>query len=80
MTKKECLAILSTMAVGTSRKEKEAVEYAEKVFKKAKEAKRWKRKYLERKCENCRYNDYKYQNICKYCSHTYVDQFERKKP
>ena len=49
MSKKECIEILYAMVCGGSVTEKEAVEYVEKVFKKTKEAKRWKRKYLEMK-------------------------------
>lgn len=49
MSKKECIEILYTMVCGSSVTEKEAVEYVEKIFKKTKETKRWKRKYLEMK-------------------------------
>ena len=41
MTSKECIEILRTMAIGASRTEKEAIEFA---IKKIKQAKKWKRK------------------------------------
>lgn len=47
MNSRECMDILRAMAIGSSRTEKEAVEYVEKLIKRAKKAKRWKRKYLE---------------------------------
>lgn len=74
MKTKECLAILTTMAFGSSRKEREAVKYAEKKIKQAKKYK----EMLNQGCNECRYDEYKYQAICKYCSHTYINQFERK--
>lgn len=47
MTTKDCEIVLNSMAVGASRTEKEALEYAIKKMKSAKKAKRWKRKYLD---------------------------------
>jgi len=47
MNNTECEQILWAMAIGRSRTEKDAVEYAIKKMKQAKKAKRWKRKYLE---------------------------------
>ena len=66
MTKKECLEILYTMACGASFTEKEAIQYVEKTFKKAKEAKRWKRKYLnlKRKLDNTEMECIYYTNDC----------------
>ena len=56
MTKNDCINILYTMSCGSSTVEKEAVQYVENVFKKAKEAKRWKRKYKSIiRCKDCRF-------------------------
>lgn len=84
MNKPECLNILRSMACGSSRVEREAVDFAEKVFKREKKYKRWKRKYLEVKvkvsgrCPQCRYDSFGYGNVCKYCSQNYTNRFEQK--
>ena len=55
-------------------------DYAEKMFKRAKKYKRWKRKYLKvyGGCLQCRYDSFDYENICKYCSQNYANRFEKR--
>ena len=79
MNKAECLNILRSMECGASSKEREAVEYVEKVFKREKKYKRWKRKYLKLTsgCDDCVNDYYGYANVCKYCSQNYINRYEK---
>ena len=47
MTNAECMNVLRAMTISGSVTEKEAVDHVEKLIKRAKKAKRWKRKYIK---------------------------------